>query len=590
MLCFVQKVLALGALVALLAACGRDTQTALESAPNHQNRHSAPSEHVPSWQRGLRMVPGGRLNPYELQPQELTAAVRRGRRFALDYPVTTTGLQIPYKTLARTLSHGPKHPVLALAQAAVRNRLGFDTLDGLEAWLGLAEYPDTEGEGAYYVPFPEGQKPTWRMGRSLFEPPGALGRQSLTYSCAACHADRFFGRTILGMSTRFPRANEFFVLGAETMGALPGTLLHPVMGIVRGDETIFAALKKRIGAIEGVTPLALGLDTSLALVGLSLSRRAFAGDGAFDKALERSPRDNMLRRARADSKPAVWWNTRYKNRWLSDGSVVSGNPIFTNILWNEIGRGSDLAELRDWLAANRTQVRDLTTAVFQAEAPTWFDIFGDRDLDLNAARRGAKVYTRLCASCHGAFRKAWEQAHWQGQDLMALSLKAKTQAAATTVFVPLEQTPVVDVGTDPARWQGMRGLLELNALDLSKSFGTVIEAQSGYTPPPLIGIFARYPYLHNNSVPTLCDLLRPQSERPMQYEARAAQDPATDFDYSCVGYPKNTTTPPRPEKLFRADTPGRWNVGHDEGIITAGGQNRMTAPERFDLIEYLKTL
>jgi len=48
----------------------------------------------------------------------------------------------------------------------------------------------------------------------------------------------------------------------------------------------------------------------------------------------------------ADSKPAVWWGLKYKNRWLSDGSVVSGNPIFTNIIWNELVTLNDLTDLK----------------------------------------------------------------------------------------------------------------------------------------------------------------------------------------------------------------------------------------------------
>ena len=80
--------------------------------------------------------------------------------------------------------------------------------------------------------------------------------------------------------------------------------------------------------------------------------------------MQEDPEPNPLNYHPVDSKPSVWWNLKYKNRWLSDGSVVSGNPIFTNILWNEIGRGSDLKELEKWLDDNSKVVEDMTSFVF----------------------------------------------------------------------------------------------------------------------------------------------------------------------------------------------------------------------------------
>ena len=578
------------AFLPLLGACGTWEQNHANMTGNEERLSTGASEH--SWRRNEPVPVGGRSNPYGLTDSEHAAAVRNGRLAALDYPVHSAGLQIPFETLNRTLAPGPKHPALAAVQWGVKQRLGFSTLEGLEDWLGLSSYPQDEGDGAFFVPLPRGPSGRGAMGRTVFDTPVAPGRLALTYSCAACHADTFFGRQVLGMSNRFPRANEFFVLGAETMSALPQFALHPAFGVVQQDAPVFRQLKTNVNSIEGVTPLALGLDTSLALVGLSLSRRVLGGHAEFDPQLQKRPRENLLRHARADSKPAVWWNARYKNRWLSDGSVVSGNPLFTNILWNEIGRGADLQSLADWFENNTTTVRDLTTAVFDAQAPTWFEIFGDRRLDLDAARRGQIVYERMCASCHGSFDKVWEDAPWIGIDLNALTAADKARAARTKVFRPLPLTPVVDVGTDPARYLGMVGLLELNELDLSKTFGTVVEAQRGYVPPPLVGIFARYPYLHNNAVPTLCDLLTPAAQRPRQYVARRAEDPNQDFDWDCVGYPSTAeSSPAAPDEfVYRAVEPGLQNTGHDEGIFLRNGQPLWQPSERLDLIEFLKTL
>ena len=326
--------------------------------------------------------------------------------------------------------------------------------------------------------------------------------------------------------------------------------------------------------------------------------RQHGGDAAFDPKYQRAPRPNILRNQRADSKPAVWWNVKYKNRWLSDGSVVSGNPIFTNFLWNEIGRGSDMNEFSNWLANNQETMQQLTTAVFAAEPPQWTDIFGERGLDLEGARRGEPVYAKYCASCHGTFAKAWSDERFVAQDLNRLTKAEKIVATRTTQFRYHEQTPVIDVGTDPARYQGMRGLLELNELRISKLFQTVIEPQRGYVPPPLIGIFSRYPYLHNNAVPNLCELLLPSNERSLSYLAREAKDPEHDFDFACVGYPADKETGSVSEagfvnpadRRYRAGGEGMRNIGHDQGIFISGAQVLWTGHERTDLIEFLKTL
>lgn len=139
----------------------------------------------------------------------------------------------------------------------------------------------------------------------------------------------------------------------------------------------------------------------------------------------------------------------------------------------------------------------------------------------------------------------------------------------------------------------MKGLVELNELDLSQRFGTVVAPQSGYVPPPLVGIFARYPYLHNNAIPSLCALLLPSADRPLSYVARAAVDPETDFDAACVGYPteRNVSVPPgSATSAYRAGGPGLSQQGHDEGIFLDNGVNQLSSADRLALIEYLKTL
>src|SRR5690606_31864415 len=122
-----------------------------------------------------------------------------------------------------------------------------------------------------------------------------------------------------------------------------------------------------------------------------------------------NPREELLRTRSGDVKPAVWWNTRYKTRWFSDGSAAAGNPVIAAIIVNEIGRGSDLREVERWLVENEETVRELTTAVFSSEAPRFTDFFPAESFDLASLRRGQAHFRRLCMRCHGDYEKAWEE-------------------------------------------------------------------------------------------------------------------------------------------------------------------------------------
>jgi len=101
----------------------------------------------------------------------------------------------------------------------------------------------------------------------------------------------------------------------------------------------------------------------------------------------------------------------------------------------------------------------------------------------------------------------------------------------------------------------------------------------GYIAPPLDGIWATAPYLHNGSVPTLEDLLH-SSQRPTYWKRNLNN---YDFDEQKVGwkYIKKANGISR----FTYDTtlPGYSNVGHYFG-------DDLTTEERKAVIEYLKTL
>ncbi|HRO67540.1 MAG TPA: hypothetical protein PL182_08255, partial [Pseudobdellovibrionaceae bacterium] len=399
------------------------------------------------------------------------------------------------------------------------------------------------------------------------------------------HSSHLFGKTVLGLTNRFPRANEAF---RTALFAIPFYHSRGFQKITHATDSEMALMDRSVKNLRSVgvkKPLALGLDTSLAQVALSLNRRnpdAYATKSDF---YERHPRPDRLDRLPADSKPAVWWNLRYKNRWLSDGSVVSGNPVFTNILWNEVGRGADLQEIDAWLDQNPRIIEELTTAVFSAEAPPMTDFFDAEEFDLPRAQEGQKLFNTTCARCHGTYEKAWDRA-----DASSLS---KKELLKTTMVRYHQKTPVIDVGTDPLRHQGMTSLEKLNDLVVSQKQGTVIRPQKGYVPPPLVGIWARWPYFHNNSAPSLCAVLTRGPERPVVYYSGEAKDPKTDFDQDCNGYPLGAKTPAAwktREHRYDTRTKGMSRFGHDEGVFLKNDRELFTPDQKKSIIRFLQTL
>ncbi len=504
----------------------------------------------------------------------LADAASRGLRHIVTWPVTVSGVLLPWRPIAVVFDPKATSPDVLQLQAVGRAALGFGTIDEMYGFLGLSQR-DAGVEAFAGVPWPTDIQAGDFLGAgTLMTSHGP----ALTFSCATCHVARFFGKTIVGMTNRHSRANVFFGLAKQFFPAVTDDLLVTRTQATPDELALMDRAQANLPAVGYKEPRAHGLDTSLAQVALSLARRQANAWATRDPTLEQTPRPNDLETYVADSKPAVWWSLKYKTRWLSDGSIVSGNPVFTNFLWNELGRGTDLHELNDWLAQNQATVDELTALVFANTPPRWQDVFAELPIDVTAAARGKVTFDAICATCHGTYDKAFD-----GGD---------TRTRAVHYH---KVTPVLDVGTDPQRAKGMAAFATgLNQLAISQAMGTVVAVQTGYVPPPLEGIFVRYPYLHNQSVPTLCELLRPAKFRSAQFWLGPDVNVATDFDPQCVGLPVGKAIPAAwqtdPQNQMDTTQPGLSNQGHEAFLLDANGNEVLHDAERKDLIEFLKTL
>jgi mono/diheme cytochrome c family protein len=537
---------------------------------------------MPDWSEGHPVPEDGNPNPYLLSQPEYDSAVIAGKIHAQIYPVTITGLLPPYRPLVNFVEGKTMNPIKALIQEFFKGFTGIESFNDVMAWVGVHPYPKESDTGVYSVPYPDGKRPDYFMGFTPMERNGAHG---FTFSCAGCHSANLFGKTVLGMTNRFPRSNEAYVRVKQIVPYLNPTFFRIYNNATRAEEGLIREAVRNFKSVAVQKPLVLGLDTSLAQVSLSLARRNEDAVASKSREFEENPRPDYFDNHRADSKPAVWWNLKYKNRWLSDGSIKSGNPILTNFIWNEIGRGSDLQDLFNWMKDNEKTIKELTTAVFSSEPPRFTDFFSPEKIDIELAKQGEEIFNDRCARCHGHYEKAWSLPN---SDQLSAVDKLKT-----TLVRYHQNTPVVDVGTDPWRYRGMKVLEKLNRLEISKNYGITVEAQTGYVPPPLVGIWSRWPYFHNNSVPSLCAVLTRHQDRPKSFYMGEANSTEKDFDSECNGYPVGQKTPKAWKKaglLYNTATTGLSNSGHDEHIFLENGQEVLSAQQKKSLIQFLQTL
>ena len=113
------------------------------------------------------------------------------------------------------------------------------------------------------------------------------------------------------------------------------------------------------------------------------------------------------------------------------------------------------------------------------------------------------------------------------------------------------------------------------------------EPEAGYVAPPLDGIWATAPYLHNGSVPTIADLLnsydRPDEWSRYSPSGKTPSGAADEYDYERLGWKVKRDGEAGGKYAYDTSKPGYDNGGHTYG-------DHLTDEERAAVVEYLKTL
>lgn len=177
------------------------------------------------------------------------------------------------------------------------------------------------------------------------------------------------------------------------------------------------------------------------------------------------------------------------------------------------------------------------------------------DIDVVKAEQGKTLFEQNCSGCHGTY----------GDN-------------------PTYPNLLVDVSlvkTDPSLLDANFGYGAFVDWYNSSWFGQEPNAAelvpgNGYVAPPLDGIWASAPYLHNGSVPTVEALLN-STIRPIYWKKTGT------YDHNALGHGFQVESTKTDLNTYDTTLRGYGNMGHTFG-------DRLSDSERMLIIEYLKTI
>ena len=185
---------------------------------------------------------------------------------------------------------------------------------------------------------------------------------------------------------------------------------------------------------------------------------------------------------------------------------------------------------------------------------------------------GRNAYLRACASCHGIYDRAANKVTTvpRGSTYMQVDEHVGTDPERARAFGPGVAAALNDFGD-------RRHLWPRDAFRAARP--------GGYLNQPLDGIWARAPYLHVGSVPSMVELLKPPAERVKRFYRGNRHYDATAmgwvWDQAVEAGTGRALVEHRTQDDAGKPIPGNGNAGHDYTV---------PPEEREALIEYLKTL
>lgn len=243
----------------------------------------------------------------------------------------------------------------------------------------------------------------------------------------------------------------------------------------------------------------------------------------------------------------AWWLMRKKNGMFYTGFARGDLAKF--LMLSNILTVSDSSEAREVSA----RFNDVLAYVKSLRPPAY-----PKNINAALAKQGRAVFTDNCSSCHGTY--------------------------GPNEYYPNLLIPSSVIRTDSALWIGLRKNVPFIDWFRNSWFGmgtnpAYISLFDGYIAPPLDGVWATAPYLHNGSVPNL-ELLLNSKRRPRYW---TSDFNTSEYDYEAIGVKYTTHDTAIAKYTYNTDLPGYGNSGHYFGDL-------LNETDRKAVIEYLKTL
>ena len=348
--------------------------------------------------------------------------------------------------------------------------------------------------------------------------------KSYVMNCFACHGGNLFGATYPGA----PNTTYALESLTEQVRKIKLSMGKPLGHMDIGS--LFMPLGKTVGSSNAV------------MFGVALMNFR---DKDLNVHVDRLPAEMVNH----DMDAPPWWHFHRKHHIYIDGFAEKGHRGLMQFM---LVKQNGPEQFKSW-EKDFSQVYAYISELRPPKYP----------LEINKAMsmRGEQVFLNTCASCHGTY--------------------------GDKSTYPEIRVPIEEIGTDRVR-------LDALSPQHREHYGSswfahhggqdTIAEVDGYVAPPLDGVWASAPYLHNGSVPTLWHLLHPES-RPAVWR-RTKLGLATDK----MGLQADSMTevPPRlkaAERRWYFDTTqvGKSAAGHDY-------PNSLSEEEKTDLLEYLKSL
>ncbi|HEU0031392.1 MAG TPA: hypothetical protein VFQ53_12225 [Kofleriaceae bacterium] len=365
----------------------------------------------------------------------------------------------------------------------------------------------------------------------------ASGVDVVTPNCLQCHAEQLDGQLVIGLGNH--TADYTTELG--NLAELAGTLVES-----EAERAEWSRWRDRIVAISPYTITeTVGVNSAD-----NLAAALFAHRDPETLAWSAEPRLALPPEIVVPVDVPPWWHMQKKHAMFYVGA---GRGDHARIMMTASTLCVDTVEEAEAIDAYFPDVRAFLLTL---QPPAWTG-----PLDAAKVAAGKPIFEQHCARCHGTY--------------------------GDTDTYPNLIVGLDEIGTDDTMARGAGQFADLYIDWFNTSFyGELSELAPapGYIAPPLDGIWATAPYLHNGSVPTLRALLD-SSTRPAFFVA------SQTYDRDAVGWQYATLTEGqaglhpgyREADIYDTTLLGYGNGGHTFG-------DALTPAEHDALIEYLKTL